>query len=330
MFAFNITGAPRVEMIDRRNPRIQHDSDAIVRVTTTTIGPRDLARYAGLIPASQTIPGAEFCGLVEEVGEDVSAVDLGDLVIGIGLDHSISGEKIVFGWGDLDGGQALYVRAPRANDTLLKVPSAAIEERALLLADTYGLGASAAGIAAQHPGDRVCVIGCDPYGASALVALKAGGFKKVIAIDTEERRLGLAMRLGATIFDGSSHDIFNEILETTGGSGPGVVILGAGIAQDQIELGIDLAKQSGLLVFTEPDLQGWPRPKIMGLEPEIDIRRSNLPPRADVAKYMLDLWGGSLDLEPLVSHVIPVNDAERGYSQLHARERGVHKILLKM
>ena len=68
----------------------------------------------------------------------------------------------------------------------------------------------------------------------------------------------------------------------------------------------------------------------MGLEPEIDIRRSNLPPRADVAKYMLDLWGGSLDLEPLVSHVIPVNDAERGYSQLHARERGVHKILLKM
>ena len=80
MFAFNITGAQRVEMIDRRNPRIQHDSDAIVRVTTTPIGPRDLARYAGLIPASQTIPGAEFCGLVEEVGEDVSAVDLGDLV----------------------------------------------------------------------------------------------------------------------------------------------------------------------------------------------------------------------------------------------------------
>jgi threonine dehydrogenase-like Zn-dependent dehydrogenase len=50
--------------------------DVIVRVTTTAIGPRDLARYAGHDPTPGTIPGGEFCGLVDEVGAGISTVDL--------------------------------------------------------------------------------------------------------------------------------------------------------------------------------------------------------------------------------------------------------------
>lgn len=328
MFALNITGVERVEMVERRNPRIIHDTDAIVRVTTTAIGPRDLARYAGLVPANGTVPGAEFCGLVEEVGEDVSAVDLGDLVTGIGV-HDYAAGRMAFGWDGLDGAQALYVRVPDANNTLLKVPTAALEERALLLGDTYGLGAAAASAASEHTDGRICLIGCDPYGASALVALNATGVEEVIAIDVEERRRGLAMRLGATTFDGSSDDVQDAVLEETGGTGPGAVIVGAGLAQDQLHLGLRLAHQSGVIVLTEPDLPGWPRPTITNPN-GIAIRTVAPPSRADVAKSLLDLWGGRLDLEPLVSHVMPINDADRGYAQLHAHERGAHKILLKM
>ena len=44
--------------------------DEIVRVTTTAIGPRDLAGYAGVDPAPGTVPGTEFCGFADEVGAE--------------------------------------------------------------------------------------------------------------------------------------------------------------------------------------------------------------------------------------------------------------------
>jgi threonine dehydrogenase-like Zn-dependent dehydrogenase len=328
MLALSFNGVEHVEVVERRTPRIKDDMDVIVRVTTTAISSRDLARYTGHDPAPGTIPGAEFCGLVDEVGAGVSAVDLGDLVTGISVFDSENGRQ-GFGWDGLDGGQALYVRVPFANDTLLKVPTAGIEERALLLGDTYGLGASAAAQATSSGATDICVIGFDPYGASALIALAASGITDVIGLDDEERRLGLAHRLGATTFDTSEERVEDAVREATGGSGFGAVVVGAGLDATQIELGLRLLQPDGVMALTEPDLPGWSIPALAN-ERGIAIRAATPPTRADVSKTMLALWGGTLDLETLVSHVMPLIDGEQGYRQLHARERGANKILLKI
>jgi|GEM_PF-869089 len=328
MLALNFNGAEHVEVVERRSPRIKDDMDAIVRVTTTAISSRDILRYAGNNPCPGTIPGAEFCGLVDEVGAGVSTVDLGNLVTGIGVFDSDNGRR-GFGWNDLDGGQALYVRVPFANDTLLKVPTPGIEERALLLGDTYGLGASAVAQATKLGATDVCVIGCDPYGASTLIALAAAGITGVIGLDDEERRLGLARRLGATTFDTSERRVENAVREATGGDGFGAVIVGAGVSRAQMELGLRLLRPDGVMVLAEPELPGRPIPELT-IEGAITIEFAAPPTRANVSKTMLALWGGTLDLEPLVSHVMPLIDAEQGYRQLHARERGANKILLKI
>jgi threonine dehydrogenase-like Zn-dependent dehydrogenase len=226
----------------------------------------------------------------------------------------------------------LFVRGRDANNSLIKVPTAAIEERALLLGDTYGLGASAAleATAAMKDGSsQICVIGCDPYGASALISLKSTGTAGVIALDNEERRLGLARRLGGTTFDTSDEDVANAVQEATGGNGPGAVIIGAGVESSQVELGLRLVQPGGIVVLTEPNLPGWQAPEFVD-DRGITIRAAAPPTRADVSKSMLELWGGTLELDSLVTHVMPLIDAESGYAQLHARERGAHKILLKM
>jgi len=328
MLALSFNGVEHVEVVERRTPRIKDDMDVIVRVTTAAISSRDLLRYAGNDPCPGTIPGAEFCGLVDEVGAGVSAVDLGDLVTGIGVFDSDNGRN-GFGWDGLDGSQALYVRVPFANDTLLKVPTAGIEERALLLGDTYGLGASAVAQATSRGASDICVIGFDPYGASALIALKAAGITGVIGLDDEERRLGLARRLGATTFDTSDQTVEDAVREATGGGGFGAVVVGAGVSRTQMELGLRLLKPDGVIVLTEPDLPGRSIPEVAN-ERGITIESAAPPTRADVSKTMLALWGGTLDLESLVSHVMPLIDAEQGYQQLHARERGANKILLKI
>ncbi len=328
MFALSFNGVERVEVVERRTPRIKGDMDVIVRVTTTSIGPRDLARFAGHDPTPGTIPGGEFCGLVDEVGVGISTVDLGDLVTGIGVFDSDNGRS-GFGWDDLDGAQALYVRVPLADDTLLKVPTAGIEERALLLGDTYGLGASAVDQATAHGATDICVIGCDPHSASALIALAAAGITGVIVLDDEERRLGLARRLGAITFDTSEKGVEGAVREATGGSGFAAIIVGAGVYHSQMELGLRLLRPDGIMVLTEPELPGWSIPAIAN-ERGFAITAATPPTREDVSKTMLALWGGTLDLEPLVSHVMPLIDAEQGYRQLHARERGANKILLKI
>ena len=136
MLALSFDGPGRVEAAERRTPRILDDSDAIIRVTTAAIGPRDLARYAGPDPWPGTIPGGEFCGQIDEVGSEVASVDLGDLVTGLGVFDTDDGRR-AFGWNGLDGSHARYVRVPEADKVLFKVPSAAIEERALLLGHSY-------------------------------------------------------------------------------------------------------------------------------------------------------------------------------------------------
>lgn len=328
MLALSFDGPGRVETVERRTPQIRDDSDAIVRITTAAIGPRDLARYAGPDPWPGTTPGGEFCGLVDEVGAGVSSVDLGDLVTGLGVFDTDSGRR-AFGWDGLDGGHALYVRVPDADNTLFKVPSAAIEERALLLGDTYGLGAAAVELAMMGGADRIGVIGCDPYGASALIALSAAGIKDMLALDDDDRRLRLARKLGATTFDTSSPGVLPEVREATGGDGPGVVILGAGTDGARLEFALRVVRRDGLIVFTEPELPGSPTIELGGVG-DVRIQRADPPSRADVSKSMLALWGGGLDLAPLVSHVMPLDGAARGYQQLHNRERGANKILLKM
>lgn len=339
MLALSFDGPGSVVGVERRTPRILVDSDALVRVTTAAIGPRDLARYAGPDPWPGTIPGGEFCGVVNEVGAGVTSMDLGDLVTGLGVFES-DGVRKALGWDDLDGAHALYIRVPDADSTLFRVPSAAIEERALLLGDTYGLGAAAAELAMTGNPAQIVVIGCDPHGASALVALAAAGVENVLALDDDDRRLGLARRLGATTFDTSSPEmnpgvikIAETVREATGGDGPGVVILGAGMDDTRLELALRVVRTDGLVVLTEPELPGVSQ-ESPALPPDrkgaVRVLHADPPSRADVSKAMLALWGGTLDLAPLVSHVMPIEDAARGYRQLHTAESGANKILLKM
>ncbi|MDA1256295.1 MAG: alcohol dehydrogenase catalytic domain-containing protein [Chloroflexi bacterium] len=331
MLALSFEAPGRVEFVERRTPRIVSDTDVIVRVTTTAIGPRDIARYGGPDPWPGTVPGAEFCGVVDETGAEVGSVGLGDLVTGIGV-FDQGGVRRAFGCDGLDGGNALYVRVPDADNTLLKVPTAAIEERALLLGDTYALGAAAAKLALATGAARIGVIGCDPYGAAALIALRDAGIKDVVALDDDDRRLGLARRLGAVSFDTAEPQVCDTVREETGGDGPGAVIVGAGVGQDKIDIARRLAGPDGVVIHTEPAVPGFPLPEpaeLAGATLPVVLRVAP-PDRTTVSKTMLALWGGTLDLAPIVSHVMPISDAAEGYRQLDARERGVHKVLLKI
>ncbi|NAZ87217.1 alcohol dehydrogenase catalytic domain-containing protein, partial [Kineococcus indalonis] len=74
-------GDVRVE--DVPEPRIQKPTDAVIRLAATCICGSDLWPYRGADEVSEPLPmGHEYCGVVEEVGDDVHDIAVGDFVVG--------------------------------------------------------------------------------------------------------------------------------------------------------------------------------------------------------------------------------------------------------
>ena len=69
-------------MEERADPKIVEPTDAIVRLTATCVCGSDLWPYRGVEPADHQVMGHEYVGVVEEIGDQVKTVKVGDFVVG--------------------------------------------------------------------------------------------------------------------------------------------------------------------------------------------------------------------------------------------------------
>src|SRR5215207_6671647 len=83
MLAMNYRGPKRVRIDQKAMPEILHPQDAIVRVTRSCICGSDLHLYNGSVPDTRVgmTFGHEFTGVVEQLGEDVQKLKIGDHVL---------------------------------------------------------------------------------------------------------------------------------------------------------------------------------------------------------------------------------------------------------
>ncbi|MCF2517032.1 zinc-dependent alcohol dehydrogenase [Dyadobacter sp. CY351] len=216
MLAMNYRGPYRVRA-DRNKPmpEIEHSGDAIVRVTRSCICGSDLHLYHGLVPDTRvgTTFGHEFIGVVEEIGDSVQNLKVGDTVLvpfniacgkcvfcqqGLyGNCHESNPEATavggIFGYshtaGGFDGGQAEYVRVPYADFGPTLIPEDMDHDDAVLLTDVVPTGYQAAEMAGIKPGDTVVVFGAGPIGIMAAKSAWLFGAGRVIVIDHIEYRL---------------------------------------------------------------------------------------------------------------------------------------------
>src|SRR5918912_2302999 len=184
------------------DPSIEKPTDAIVRVTTTAICGSDLHLYEVLAPfmGDGDILGHEPMGIVEEVGSAVEGLAPRDRVvipfqIACGrcfmCEHGLQTQceetqvreqgmgAALFGYtklyGQVPGGQAQYLRVPRADYTHIKVPDDGPDERFVYLSDVLPTAWQAVEYAAVPDGGSVAVLGLGPIGdMSCRVALHRG------------------------------------------------------------------------------------------------------------------------------------------------------------
>ena len=245
MKALTYHGPGRKSWEDRPRPRVEVATDAIVRVTTSTICGTDLHILKGDVPTvtDGRILGHEGCGIVEEVGAAVSTVGVGDRVL---ISCITSCGKCDFckkgmyshcrtgGWilgHKIDGTQAEFVRIPHADTSLYRLPPDADEQAYTMLSDIFPTGFECGVLNGQvTPGDTVAIVGSGPIGLAALLTARFYSPAEIVMIDLDPNRLEMAHSFGATrTVLATGADAVEKVLDLTGGAGVDVAIEAVGI-----------------------------------------------------------------------------------------------------
>jgi len=227
-------------------PSIQSPTDAILKITRTTICGTDLNIMKGELPGvtDGRILGHEGVGIVEQVGASVFNFSVGDHVLiscisscgrcancKIGMySHCLNGGGWIMG-NLIDGTQAEFVRIPYADNSLYPVPAGADEEAFVMLSDILPTGFECGVLNGQvKPGDTLAIIGAGPIGLAALLTAQFYSPAAVIMVDNDDNRLEVAKKLGATqVIQNTLGNAAEKIMALTANRGVDVAIEAVGI-----------------------------------------------------------------------------------------------------
>ena len=228
---------------DKPLPVLQKPTDAIVRITKTTICGTDLHILKGdvpEVPAGLTL-GHEGVGVIVETGSAVAGFKRGDRVLiscitscgkcaacrrGM-CSHCADGGWIL---GHLiDGTQAEAVRIPHAETSLYLIPADCDDEEPLvMLSDILPTGFECGVRNGEvKPGDTVAIVGAGPIGLSALLTARFYSPAEIIMVDPDPNRREVAQTFGATRTVPSA-GAAEAIMQLTGGRGVDVAIEAVG------------------------------------------------------------------------------------------------------
>lgn len=327
------------------DPEILQPTDAILRVTLSAICGSDLHLYHGTVPGvlPGTVIGHEYTGIVEAVGSQVRAVQVGDRVVGAfhvacgvcppcrkGQFHQCTSGGVLgygFGFGNLQGTQAQFARIPFADLTLRRIPETLTDEQALFTGDILTTAYGAVANAALRPGETVAVVGCGPVGLMAIQCALAMGARRVLAVDLLPERTAMAERLGAVPVTASTCNPVSKVNQLTDGHGADVVIEAVG-GLKPLALAFDLVAGGGRIsslgVTAE---ESFAFPLMTGLVKDITFRVGLANIHRDIDTVLALVQGRRVDPTVVVSHRLPLEEAPEGY-RLFA-ERKATKVLLQ-
>jgi threonine 3-dehydrogenase len=315
-------------------------TDVLVRVKATSICGTDLHIYGwdrwsqGRIKPPVTL-GHEFCGLVERVGEEVTAVRAGDFVSAemhlncghchqcrLGQAHICQNVRII--GIDIDGAFAEFVKIPATN--IWKLDPAIPEHYAAIL-DPLGNAVHTV-LAGAIAGQTALVTGCGPIGLMSIALAKACGSSTVFATETNEHRRKLAKEMGADfVLSPAVEDPVKKILEATGGTGVDVLLEMSGNPA-AIQQGFRALRAGG-----RASLLGIPTENVP-LDLVQDVIFKGATVQGIYGRRMYETWvqmtallkAGRLNLDPLFGERLELENFEAAFAKLQSGMAG--KILM--
>lgn len=330
----------RTELIDIPLRPLRR-GEVLIKVEACSVCGSDLEGYHGQHP-TMTLPrvmGHEPAGTIVDVGEGVPSLHVGDRIAG---PISVScGECPACKDGHADrcmsprgpgfsahGAYAEYVIGSTWGCT--PIPDGVTFIEAAVAQPAAIANHAVATRAAVQPGETLLVQGCGPIGLSAMLLAKLRG-ATVLSTDIVPYRCDLARTLGADlVLDAHRDNVVEAVQDWTGGRGVDKAIECVGGDQDEtIAEAVTCVKRGGLVIVVGSfAVNRATLPAINFKFNEKTIAGSQSMPEGYGPIFEL-LLAGKLDLMPLVTHRLPLAQADHGLALMDAKADQVMKVIVE-
>jgi len=329
---------------------IEDPGDVIVATAATSMCGSDLYLYQGEMPdlavIGRTILGHEIVGEVVAVGSDVTRFSSGDRVTfpfsvscgtcpmcSLGLTgHCSTSGKAIYGFRELAGSHAEFVRVPLADGHLRHVPDVIDDAAAVLLSCNLPAALIVVDAADVHRDDVVAVIGAGPTGLLALQLLTDRLEQPPFVLDRVPYRLDRAASLGGIPIDVETDPVADIIGEATDGLGVDAVVEFAGRG-DAFDLATSILRPGG--VFSGGGVYrvetAHPTSLALLFANDLQIRLNglaNVLPEIDRAAAAVT--EGIVDPDGVFSHHIGLEEIPVAAEAFSRRDDGFHKMLVTL
>ena len=312
----------------------------VLEVTTPTPGPKQVlvkVKYCAIcgtdvhgflydVVPPGTVMGHEYCGVIAQLGDEVSNWKEGDRVLG-------------GGGAALPGAEPAFRRNPRysyrtmgfsgrplrayAEYVLMEewepvpIPDGVSDEEAALC-EPCSVAVRAVRLSGLRLGDPVAILGAGPIGLLCLQAAEAAGAGEVFVSEPVPARREAAAGLGAdAVIDPAKEDVVDRMVSLTGDRGPQLVFDCAG-ARSTLDQALEMVRPSGQVVLVA---LAWEPTSVLPVEwiareGKLQASFGGTPEDWRIA---LDLIrSGKIRMEPLLSEAsfIPLDDIQHAFEAL--------------
>ena len=384
MRALTYHGSHDVKVDNVPDPILQEPDDVILRVTATAICGSDLHMYRGKIPAMKSgdILGHEFMGEVIDAGPDVTSIAKGDRVVvpfviacgscffcdmqlhsacettnpdrgSIMNKKSLRSGAALFGfshlYGGVPGGQAEYVRVPKANVGPIKIPLTLADEEVLFLSDILPTGYQAVLNTGVGKGGSLAIFGAGPVGQMAAASARMLGIEKIFMVDHHPFRLDFAKRTydvipvnfddcdaAEFILDNTSHRGVDGVVDAVGFEAKGSTIETVmtdlkleGSSGKALRQSIAAVRRGGTI--SVPGLYaGFIHGFLFGdiFEKGLTIKAGQTHVQKHMPELLKAIEEGKLHPNEIISHRLNLSQAAEGYKMFDKKEDDCRKVIL--
>ena len=350
----------QITELDLADPK---PGEVLVRLAACGVCHTDMYTASGVDPSgyAPTVLGHEGAGFVEKIGEGVSSVSYGDLVVTLFSPqcrecvHCLSPDTNLClairdqqNHGHLPDGTtrlsrdgdpirhfmgtstfAEYTVMPEI--ALAKVSPDAAPDHACLFACGLSTGLGAAINTAKVKAGSTCVVfGAGMVGLGAVAGCRLRGAERVICVDLSEERLELARGQGATETWVADENTVQRVLDATGGFGADFTFEATGLvavmrqAVESARMGWGLCTIAGVAGRGET-LDVVPRYLITGRR-ICGSSFGGVKGRDQVPELVQFYLDGEIDIDPFISHRITLDEVNHGF-ELMERQDGIRSVI---
>lgn len=342
MLAYTYIEQGKFALVEKPKPTLIEPTDAIVRVTLSSICTSDLHIKHGSVP--RAVPGItvghEMVGVVEEVGNEVKNVKPGDRVT-VNVE-TYCGECFFCkhgyvnnctspegGWAlgcRIDGGQTEYVLVPFANQGLNRIPDNVTDEQALFVGDVLATGFWAARISEITEDDTVLIIGAGPTGICTLLCCMLKNPKRIIVCEKSVERQAFIRTHYHNVLVTSPKECKDFVLKNSDHGGADRVLEVAG-GEETFQLAWQCARSNAIVtvvaLYDEPQI--LPLPQMYGKN--LTFKTGGVD-GCDCEEILRLIEERKIDTIPLITHRYSLDKIEEAYRVFENKEDGVIKVAI--